>query len=64
MPEAEREKEIKLIQRRLEQNRILDLINDFWKANPHLSFSEILPQEKIYKDKEIEKIFKEKTNGI
>lgn len=59
--ETARKQEILELQRKLEQNRILDLINDIWKANPDLSLAEILPDEK-YDDQKLEKILKNILN--
>ncbi len=58
-----RDKEVQEILRTLEQNRILDYINDFWKANPDLKLSDILPLDKEYSDSEIEKQLKEKSGA-
>jgi hypothetical protein len=54
-------KPIKEVLRTLEQNRILNHINDIWKADPSLKLSDILPFDKEYSDSEIEKQLKEKS---
>ncbi len=58
-----KEKEIKNTLRILEQNRILNYINDLWKANQNLSLSDILPLDKKYSDSEIEKQLKAKIDN-
>ena len=55
MDKKSREKEIAATLRRLQQNRVINLINDIWKLNPDQKISELIRIDKDWSDEEVEK---------
>jgi hypothetical protein len=55
MDKTSREKEIAATLRRLQQNRVINLINDIWKLNPDQKISELIRIDKDWSDEEVEK---------
>jgi hypothetical protein len=55
MDKKYREKEIAATLRRLQQNRVINLINDIWKLNPDQKISELIRIDKDWSDEEVEK---------
>lgn len=64
MDKISREKEINEILRRLEQNRIIDLINDIWKSNPDKNLTEVICFDDSCPDEKLEKYLKDELRRL